>query len=88
MSDGDVDPPVFDRDSERLGRDIIEQNIARDVAVVRDRLSAAWTNPVIDVWLTSANAHLDGARPRDVLALDGLAGVIEAIDVEVAGGAR
>ena len=47
-----------------------------------------WTDPVIDVWLTSTNSHLDGARPIDVLALNGVETVMDAIDVEVTGGSR
>ena len=64
------------------------QGVASDVEAVRERLSALWTDPAIEVWLTSANAHLDGARPTDVLALNGLETVMEAIDIEVAGGSR
>lgn len=36
----------------------------------------------------AVNAHLDGARPIDVLALEGLEPVIEAIEIEVAGASR
>ncbi|MDN3495004.1 hypothetical protein QL996_03610 [Planococcus sp. APC 4015] len=87
MSDGS-DGAVFGQDAARLGRDLVAQSIASDVEAVRERLSALWTDPAIDVWLTSANAHLDGARPTDVLALNGLEPVIEAIEIEVAGGSR
>lgn len=64
------------------------RGIAADVEAVRERLSVLSTDPGIDVWLTSANAHLDGARPTDVLALNGLETVMEAIDIEVACGSR
>lgn len=87
MSDGS-DGAVFGQDAARLGRDLVAQGIASDVGVARERLSALWTDPAIDVWLMSANAHLDGARPTDVLALHGLESVMEAIDIEVAGGSR
>lgn len=87
MSDGS-DGAVFGEDAARLGRDLLAQGIASDVETVRERLSVLWTDPAIDIWLTSANAHLDGARPIDVLALDGLEPVIEAIEIEVAGGSR
>ena len=87
MSDGS-DGAVFGEDAARLGRDLVAQGVASDVEAVRERLSALWTDPAIDVWLTSANAHLDGARPTDVLALNGLETVMEAIDIEVAGGSR
>ncbi|MER7525149.1 antitoxin Xre/MbcA/ParS toxin-binding domain-containing protein [Microbacterium oxydans] len=87
MSDGS-DGAAFGQDAARLGRDLVAQGVASDVEAVRERLSALWTDPAIEVWLTSANAHLDGARPTDVLALNGLETVMEAIDIEVAGGSR
>ena len=79
--------PLFGDDAARLGRDIISTSVAHDVAAVRARLRGLWTDPVIDVWLTSANSHLGGARPIDVLALNGVETVMGAIDVETAGGA-
>lgn len=82
------DGAAFGQDAARLGRDLVAQGVASDVEAVRERLSALWTDPAIEVWLTSANAHLDGARPTDVLALNGLETVMEAIDIEVAGGSR
>lgn len=87
MSDGS-DGAVFGEDAARLGRDLVAQGIASDSEAVRERLSVLWTDCVIEVWLTSANAHLDGARPIDVLALNGPEPVIEAIDIEIAGGFR
>lgn len=87
MSDGS-DGAASGQDAARLGRDLVAQGVASDVEAVRERLSALWTDPAIEVWLTSANAHLDGARPTDVLALNGLETVMEAIDIEVAGGSR
>lgn len=80
--------PLFGADAACLGRDIVEKSIAHDVAAVRARLRELWTDPVIDVWLTSTNSHLDGARPIDVLALNGVETVMAAIDVDVAGGSR
>ena len=77
---------LFGADAARLGRGIISTSVAHDVVAVRARLRELWTDPVIDVWLTSANSHLDGARPIDVLALNGVETVMDAIDVEVAGG--
>ncbi len=82
------DGSLYGDDAARLGRDIVEKSIAHDVAAVRARLLELWTDPVIDVWLTSTNSHLDGARPIDVLALNGVDTVMDAIDVEVAGGSR
>lgn len=87
MSDGS-DGAAFGEHAARLGRDLVAQGIASDVEAVRKRLSALWTDPAIDVWLKSANAHLDGARPIDVLALGGQGPVIEAIEIEVVGGSR
>ncbi|WP_282836813.1 antitoxin Xre/MbcA/ParS toxin-binding domain-containing protein [Microbacterium flavum] len=87
MSDSS-DGAAFGQDAARLGRDLVAHGIAADVEAVRERLSALWTDPAIEAWLTSANAHLDGARPVDVLALDGLEPVVEAIEIEVAGGSR
>lgn len=80
--------PLFDDDAAQLGRDIVQKSLAHDVAAVRARLRELWTDPAIDVWLTSTNSHLDGARPIDVLALNGVETVMDAIDVEVAGGSR
>lgn len=82
------DGAVFGEDAARLGRDLVARGIAADVEAVRERLSVLWTGPAIDIWLTSANAHLDGARPTDVLALNGVEAVMAAIDIEVAGGSR
>ena len=80
--------PLFGDDAARLRRDIVEQSIADDIAAVRARLRELWTDPAIDIWLTSANAHLDGVRPTDVLALNGIETVMEAVDIDVAGGSR
>ena len=87
MSDG-VDGPTLGHAAPRLGWDMAEPSIASDFAAVRSRLTAIWTDPVIDVWLKSANAHLDGARPCDVLIVNGPEAVLEAAAVEVAGGSR
>ncbi len=38
-------------------------------------------------WMSSANAHLDGARPIDVLALGGPGPALEALDAGARGGA-
>lgn len=80
--------PLCGDDAARLGRDKVEQSVAHDIAAVRAGLRELWTDPVIDVWLTSSNSHLDGARPVDVIALNGVKSVMDAIDVEVAGGSR
>lgn len=80
--------PLYGEDAASLGRRIVEQSNAENTATVRDALRQLWTDPVIDVWLTSANGHLDGARPVDVLALNDLAAVLEAVNSEVSGGLR
>lgn len=80
--------PLCGDDAARLGRNIVEKSIAHDTAAVRARLRELWTDPAIDVWLTSPNSHLDGARPIDVIALSGVETVMDAIDEEVAGGSR
>ncbi|WP_447587377.1 MbcA/ParS/Xre antitoxin family protein [Microbacterium lacticum] len=81
-----AESPAFGDDAAPPGREIGEQSVARDIATARARLRELWTDPVIDVWLTSPNAHLSGARPIDVLGLNGVETVMGAIDVEVAGG--
>lgn len=43
---------------------------------------------MIDRWLESPNAFLDGARPIDVLVANDLAAVVEAASQEVSGGYR
>lgn len=36
-------------------------------------------------WLNGHNAHLDGARPIDVLMLRGVSEVIDAFEIEISG---
>ena len=64
------------------------EGLQRDIAVVREALHAVWVDPVIDTWLESANAFLDGARPIDVLKVKDLESVMEAVGQEVSGGYR
>lgn len=49
------------------------------------RLQLIWDEEVIGDWLEGANAFLDGARPIDVLRLNGSGPVLEAIEAEAAG---
>lgn len=49
------------------------------------RLQLVWDEDVIGDWLDSANAFLDGARPIDVLRVQGSTPVLEAIEAEAAG---
>jgi hypothetical protein len=57
-----------------------------DLTTVRRRVREVWAEPVAEVWMVSANAHLGGARPVDVLALSGPAEVLAALDAVEAGG--
>ncbi len=56
-----------------------------DLDHVLTRALMLWAPRVAIDWLTSANAHLDGARPIDVLRIRGSAEVIEALDAATAG---
>jgi small subunit ribosomal protein S16 len=49
------------------------------------RATLLWPPEVAVDWLTSANSHLDGARPIDVLRLRGASEVIDALDATTAG---
>lgn len=55
-----------------------------DLDYVFGRLEQLFTPRQAEIWLTSSNAHL-GARPIDVLRLQGVAPVIAAIDAEAEG---
>ncbi|WP_137725155.1 antitoxin Xre/MbcA/ParS toxin-binding domain-containing protein [Prescottella subtropica] len=56
-----------------------------DPVLARARL--VWGEQAARTWLESANAHLAGARPIDVLHTCGPAPVLEALDAETWGGA-
>lgn len=71
-------------DRGRLTREALQRN----KVAVREALRAAWIDPVIDRWIESPNAFLDGARPIDVLAANDLTAVLEAASQEVSGGYR
>jgi len=58
-----------------------------DLEHVLARVRLVWSEPAATVWMTSANARLDGARPADVLALRGVGPVLEALDAGAWGGA-
>ena len=49
------------------------------------QLLLLWDPGIVPDWLTSANGHLDGARPIDVLKLRGPAEVLEAVAAEASG---
>jgi len=58
---------------------------AKDLSRVRARLEEVFTATVAEVWLHSPNAFLGGARPLDVLLIEGLTPVLAAIDATAAG---
>lgn len=58
-----------------------------DLEHVLARVRLVWSEPTAATWMTSANAHLGGARPVDVLTLRGPGPVLEALDAETWGGA-
>jgi len=58
-----------------------------DLEHVLARARLVWAEPAASVWLTSANAHLQGARPVDVLRLQGPGPVLEALDASAWGSA-
>jgi hypothetical protein len=49
------------------------------------RLQLIWDDEVIGDWLEGVNAFLDGARPIDVLRVNGSVPVLEAIEAEAEG---
>lgn len=58
-----------------------------DLEHVLARTRLVWAEPAATVWLTSANAHLGGARPVEVLRLQGPGPVLEALDAAAWGAA-
>lgn len=67
---------------------LVHEGLQRDEVAVREALRAVWIDPVIDRWLQSSNAFLDGARPIDVLVANDLKSVMDAVGQEVGGGYR
>lgn len=51
-----------------------------DLEYVMARLYEIWVPEVVAIWLESANPHLGGAKPIDVLRQGGAADVIVAVD--------
>jgi len=58
-----------------------------DLEHVLARVRLVWAEPAATTWMTSANAHLDGSRPVDVLAMRGVGPVLDALDAGAWGGA-
>lgn len=69
---------------ERPGSRVAPLLIDLEHVVARVRL--IWPEPAATTWITSANAHLGGARPIDVLALSGPGSVLSALDADAWGG--
>lgn len=57
-----------------------------DLEHVLARARLVWGETAARTWLESANSHLGGARPIDVLQLSGPAAVLEALDAAAWGG--
>lgn len=58
-----------------------------DLEHVLARVRLVWAEPAATTWMVSANAHLSGARPVDVLRLQGVGPVLDALDAAMWGGA-
>ncbi len=56
-----------------------------DLEHVLARARLVWGETAAVTWLESANSHLDGARPIDVLQLAGPSSVLDALDAETWG---
>ncbi|MFW0784545.1 MbcA/ParS/Xre antitoxin family protein [Gordonia sp. CPCC 206044] len=58
-----------------------------DLEHIYARARLIWGENAAQVWLTSQNSYLGGARPIDALKLSGAAAVLTALDAETWGGA-
>ena len=70
------------------GRDIPSDESAPlllDVDYILGQFALHFPADRFDNWFSSSNAFLNGARPRDVLSLEGPTRVIEAFESEAAG---
>lgn len=56
-----------------------------DLDHVIARIQLLWAPSMVTPWLKASNAFLDGARPIDVLRVEGTRRVIEALDAEASG---
>ena len=56
-----------------------------DLEHVLARVRLTWDGSSAVIWMNSSNAHLEGARPVDVLALRGPGPVLEALDADAWG---
>ena len=76
-------PTRWEKGEETPGLAAAQRIIALDAVVAQ--LLLVWDRSLITDWLFSANAHLSGARPVDVLKQRGPAEVIDAARAEAAG---
>lgn len=60
-------------------------NKLHELVEVLDSLAALYRSDVFSSYLTGNNAHLAGARPIDLIALDKYEEVLKAIELEIAG---
>jgi uncharacterized protein (DUF2384 family) len=58
-----------------------------DLEHVPARARLVWAEPAAKTWIVSANAHLEGARPIDMLAARGPGPVLDVLDTGAWGGA-
>lgn len=56
-----------------------------DLDHVIARIQLLWAPSMVTPWLKASNAFLDGARPIDVLRVEGTSRVLEALDAEASG---
>jgi len=75
----------WSRGEERPGVDAAPLLIDLEHVVARVRL--VFAEPSAGVWMVSANSHLGGARPVDVLTASGPGPVLEALDAQTWGSA-
>lgn len=59
---------------------VVSAPLLIDLEHVLARVRLVWSEPAGTTWMTSANAHLGGARPVDALRLHGPGPVLEALD--------
>lgn len=64
--------------------DVPSADLTQEQRVLR-RAREIWSPEAADIWMTSQNAHLGGARPADVLAVRGPDEVLAALEAEAEG---
>ena|SRR5437016_11272936 len=76
-------PTRWEKGEETPSLQAAQRIIGLDAVVAQ--LLLVWDRSLVADWLSTANAHLGGARPVDVLRQRGPAEVIEAVRAEAAG---